>query len=147
MISNWYKSETGNEEQPVALDNTSSNEYVYVRRNFERVEVENQNTEEDPDAEPTYKWVYEEQKVSKEDWNTYESIIQNENNIKVNDGGLLDLADIISSHDDAISDLAEIVSDLVEQVQNTEAEDTPATDETDSESEDDTDNDVDVEVE
>lgn len=39
----------------------------------------------------------------------------NEKNIEVADGGLIDVADIVSSHDEAITELASIVSNIKEE--------------------------------
>ena len=112
MITEWYKAESAEEEQPLDIDNTSSEEYVYVRKDFKHVEVEPMHDEEDV----TYKWVYMEQKVSKDDWNTYVSIINAQKAITVSDGGLMDIANIVSDHDGAITELAEIVSNLAERI-------------------------------
>lgn len=73
----WYKSETGNTEIPSEVDTTSSRVYVYLRKDFERKTREPMQEGE----EPTEYWEYMEQKIKKEDWEMYQSLIQNENNI------------------------------------------------------------------
>lgn len=108
----WYQTETYSEAQPPEFDTTSSKVYNYARKDFERVE------ETDPTTEETRKkWVFQEQKIKKEDWNFYQSIMANKKAISLNDGGLEEIADIISNHDEAIMELANIVSDLIENLQ------------------------------
>lgn len=46
----------------------------------------------------------------------------NEKSIDITDGGLMDVANILSSHDEAITELASVVSNMSEELSNTESE-------------------------
>lgn len=46
----------------------------------------------------------------------------NEKNLDTTDGGLMDVANILSSHDEAITELASIVSNMSEDLSNKESE-------------------------
>lgn len=68
---NWYYSE-GN-ERPAIVDEISSKKWVYIRRNIEEFERED---ETDPTIkEKFYKW--EEMKIPKENYPIYELEVQN----------------------------------------------------------------------
>lgn len=71
----WYVAQcSGN--KPAEIDNTSSQIYVYVRKNFEQT-IQNVENEE----EPLTIWQYEEQKIRKEDWEVYAAALQNSSDI------------------------------------------------------------------
>lgn len=80
----WYKNENGTTEKPVAIDQESSKVYVYVRKNFVEVEA----TEEIPAH-----WAWMEQKVRKDDWATYQEVM---------------------NHSDALDDVYEALTELAE---------------------------------
>lgn len=46
----------------------------------------------------------------------------NEESIEITDGGLIDVADVLSSHDEAITELASIVSSLSDESSEEESE-------------------------
>lgn len=72
---NWYYSE-GN-ERPAIVDEISSKKWVYIRRNIEEFERED---ETDPTIkEKFYKW--EEMKIPKENYPIYELEAQNAANL------------------------------------------------------------------
>lgn len=72
---NWYYSE-GN-ERPAIIDEISSKKWVYIRRNIEEFERED---ETDPTIkEKFYKW--EEMKIPKENYPIYELEVQNAANL------------------------------------------------------------------
>lgn len=72
---NWYYSE-GN-ERPAIVDEISSKKWVYIRRNIEEFERED---ETNPTIkEKFYKW--EEMKIPKENYPTYELEVQNAANL------------------------------------------------------------------
>lgn len=73
----WYKSETGNTEKPSEIDTESSRVYVYLRKDFEKKIREPIQEGE----EPTKYWEYMEQKIKKEDWETYQRLTSNENDL------------------------------------------------------------------
>lgn len=71
----WYYAESG--DRPETVDQVSSKKWVYVRRNIEEFERED---ETDPTIkEKFYKW--EEMKVSKDDWELYIMAERNTANI------------------------------------------------------------------
>lgn len=72
---NWYYSE-GN-ERPAIVDEISSKKWVYIRRNIEEFERED---ETDPTIkEKFYKW--EEMKIPKENYPIYKLEVQNAANL------------------------------------------------------------------
>lgn len=71
----WYYAESN--ERPAIVDETSSKKWVYVRRNIEEFERED---ETDPTIkEKFYRW--EEMKIRKEDYPIYQSEVQNSANL------------------------------------------------------------------
>ena len=71
----WYYAE--GKERPAIVDETSSKNWVYVRRNIEDFEHED---ETDPTIkEKFYRW--EEMKIRKEDYPIYQLEVQNAANI------------------------------------------------------------------
>lgn len=83
----WYKAQMVGSLQPPEIDNFSSQEYVYIRKNIQQIETEN---EEDPTT-----WEYDEQKIRKEDWELYQNIITNTNDITDVQLALCDLYEMI----------------------------------------------------
>ena len=82
----WEKRES--KEQPNVLDETSSRVYNYVRKN---IHTETRTVE---GVEETF-YVYDEQKIRKEDWDTYETVIRNEADIADVTDALVELAALI----------------------------------------------------
>ena len=78
----WKTSESAT--RPTELDTVSSKAYNYVRRNIR---------EEDRDGEVCY--VFEEQRVRKEDWDTYMSVAQNTQDVADINDALIELAELI----------------------------------------------------
>jgi hypothetical protein len=71
----WYYAE--GKERPAIVDETSSKKWVYVRRNIEEFERED---ETDPTIkEKFYRW--EEMKIPKENWELYKAVERNTANI------------------------------------------------------------------
>lgn len=71
----WYYAESN--ERPAIVDKFSSKKWVYIRRNIEEFERED---ETDPTIkEKFYKW--EEQKILKENYPIYELEVQNAANL------------------------------------------------------------------
>ncbi len=64
----WYKSESN--ERPKIIDKTSSRVYVYVRKNIEEVE------REDEQANKYIVYIYDEMKVPKEVYGIFEEQMQ-----------------------------------------------------------------------
>lgn len=62
--------------KPLEIDSTSSNEYVYIRRNFEEVP----NYDQEGEIVGSH-WRYEENKIKKSDWEIYESITSTEQKV------------------------------------------------------------------
>lgn len=69
----WYYAE--GKERPAIVDETSSKKYVYIRRNIEEFEREDDMGE----TETFYHW--EEQKIPKEDYPIYQRVVTNTANI------------------------------------------------------------------
>lgn len=57
--------------KPEEIDKTSSKEYVYVRRDIEEV------TETDTEGNEVTKYVYQENKIPKSDWEYYQQLENN----------------------------------------------------------------------
>ncbi len=75
----WRWVENSSSEKPEAIDETSSNSVVYVRKNFIHIEaVEDQNDSENNVPEH---WKYQEQVITKEEWPAYYNSIVNSANI------------------------------------------------------------------
>jgi len=66
----WYECENGNSARPADVDTTSSQVYVYVRRNFEFIP---EHTEGETVIPGHYRW--EETKIPKDAWTICEQVI------------------------------------------------------------------------
>jgi len=82
----WKIAENGNSVKPETFDTTSSKKWNYIRKEFELIEA----TDDMPEH---WKWL--ENKISKEDWETYQNVMEH--------GQALD--DVY----DALTELAEII--------------------------------------
>ena len=80
----WIKSECIG-HKPEEIDNTSSGVYVYVRKDFEESQTEEGET----------KWTYLEQKIEKEDWDTYQQVMNNTTDISDLTDAVIELAGIL----------------------------------------------------
>lgn len=80
----WRKSESI--VKPAELDTTSSKRWNYIRKDFELVEA----TEDFPEH-----WEYLENKVLKEDWETYTKVIDHGEALEDVYDALAELAEII----------------------------------------------------
>ena len=74
--------------RPAELDTTSSKKYNYVRRNI----TEEQRTEE---GKTVTVYVFEEQKILKEDWDTYTNVMRNTQDVADITDALIELAELI----------------------------------------------------
>lgn len=72
----WIESENSDSTKPLEIDNTSSRAYVYVRKDFEEVPAYDQEG-----TQIGTHWKYKENKVNREDWETYTDIINTQNDI------------------------------------------------------------------
>ena len=72
----WKQSENASPEKPVAIDETSSNTTVFVRRNFVKIPERTVDDMVIPEH-----WVYEEEHVPKDQWTTYRASMENSANI------------------------------------------------------------------
>lgn len=72
----WIESENSDSTKPLEIDNTSSRAYVYVRKDFEEVPTYDQEG-----TQIGTHWKYKENKVNREDWETYTDIINTQNDI------------------------------------------------------------------
>ena len=82
----WYKVEGGT-ARPDVIDTTSSKKYNYTRRNIEHLE----ETEDLPE-----RWVWEEQKIEKENWDTYQATTENTSTLEDVQEALIEIAGIIT---------------------------------------------------
>lgn len=82
----WEKRES--KERPSVLDTTSSRVYNYVRKNIEQ---ETRQGEEGPE---TF-YVFDEQKILKEDWDTYENVVRNTQDVADVMDALVELAALV----------------------------------------------------
>lgn len=82
----WERRES--KERPATLDTTSSKIYNYVRKN---IRTETRDVAEDQET----LYVFDEQKVRKEDWDTYENVIRNSADIEDITDALVELAGLI----------------------------------------------------
>jgi hypothetical protein len=80
----WIKSECIG-HKPDEIDSTSSKIYVYVRKDFEESKTE----------EGAEKWTYMEQKILKEDWDTYKQVMANTSDVSDLTDAVIELAGII----------------------------------------------------
>lgn len=83
----WKISENSDSIKPAEIDTTSSKVYNYIRRNF----VEVQSYDENGEESGTH-WRYEENKVRKEDWETYQQVAINTSEIADIEDALCDLS-------------------------------------------------------
>ncbi len=81
----WELTHSSAEEQPEALDTTSSQVYNYIRKDFKRIEVTH-------DEITTYEWEYLECKIAKEDWDIFEEVMQNKSDIAMIEDALCELS-------------------------------------------------------
>ena len=82
----WYNVEYSN--IPLEVDDISSSEYVYVRRNITKKEKKNED-----DIGIVY--TCEEQKVPKKDWELYEKVLSHNVELTEIQDALIELAGII----------------------------------------------------
>lgn len=82
----WEKRES--KERPSVLDTTSSRVYNYVRKSIEQ---ETRQGEEGPE---TF-YVFDEQKILKEDWDTYENVVRNTQDVADVMDALVELAALV----------------------------------------------------
>lgn len=79
----WYTVESGIE--PSEIDNTSSEIYVYLRKDIVKVEDEEKGTH----------YEYLEQKIKKDDWDMYKQIISNTSDLADVQDALIELAEMV----------------------------------------------------
>lgn len=84
----WYQAENGSANKPSAIETALSSKYVYVRKNFVKIE-------EDVERQTPEHWTYLEQKISKEDWDTYQQVMTNKTDLTDVNAALIELAGII----------------------------------------------------
>lgn len=83
----WYYSEATT--PPQQIDDTSSKKYVYVTKDAEEFE-----REIDGETVTMYRW--QEQKIAKADWELYQSVMKNTGDISDANDALIELAELIS---------------------------------------------------
>ena len=66
----WKIVENSTSEKPEAIDESSSNSIVYVRKDFKEIE-----------AEDSTHWQYLENEIPKADWETYKTLLSTQESI------------------------------------------------------------------
>lgn len=64
----WKRVQGSQEEMPIEMDNTSSKIYIYLRKNIERVTVENET-----DGTTSELWEYDEAKLTHNEYLIYQA--------------------------------------------------------------------------
>lgn len=82
----WYRNENGSNVKPEAVDRTSSKAYVYVRKDFSMIK----GTDEIPEH-----WEWLEQKVQREDWETYQTVMEHSSALDDVYAAMAELAEMI----------------------------------------------------
>jgi len=96
----WHRCENGQDSRPVEVDDFSSHVYVYVRRNITHVD----GTEERP---AHYEW--DELKIPRESWESWEQSEMNADAIEEMAGISADNADMVEVLSQAVEELASII--------------------------------------
>lgn len=76
----WKTVENSSSVKPDAIDRTSSQAVVYIRKDFEKVP----NVDEEGNPTQGTHWKYKEQTIPKEDWAAYEKAIEADSKCDVN---------------------------------------------------------------
>ena len=87
----WYRVENDNDVQPNGLDVTSSQIYNYIRKDFEFIPAQ----EEEEGSVITAHWSFLENKILKQDWETYMQISEHETALDDVYAALTELAELI----------------------------------------------------
>ena len=82
----WRRVENGSSTKPAKIDTVSSKKWNYIRKDFELIEA----TEEIPEH-----WAWMENKVSKEDWETYTAVLEHTDALGDVYAALTELAEMI----------------------------------------------------
>lgn len=82
----WIKSSNSNSTKPSALDTTTSRKFVYIRKDFE----EKPSYDQEGEQTGTH-WEYLENKIPKEDWETYQQVMENTSSIATLEDAICDL--------------------------------------------------------
>ena len=83
----WYHNENGDSIKPSSLDNTSSKQYVYVRKNFILIEAQ---------GDSAAHWSWDEVKIPKADWVIYESVMNHDAALEDVYTALAELAELMT---------------------------------------------------
>lgn len=89
----WYKSQNGDANKPQAVDESSSKKVVYVRKDFEQIEVS-----DGEDGTKTV-WTWLETKVPKNDWEAFRMAWKNASDISDLTDALVELAEILTGEE------------------------------------------------
>lgn len=72
----WKLTENSNSEKPLEIDETSSQTYAYIRKDFKEIPV----TDEEGEETGT-RWQYMENAIPKADWETYKDLLTTQDKI------------------------------------------------------------------
>ena len=87
----WYRNENGSSVKPAAIDQTSSGQYVYIRKNFRLIE----ESVEGEQVIPKH-WEWYETKILKDDWEIYLEVMDHGSALDDVYAALTELAEIIA---------------------------------------------------
>lgn len=87
----WYANENGSDVRPAETDQSTSKIYVFVRKSFELIPA-------DGEERPAH-WRWQEQKIRKADWETYQKIIGHDVALDDVYAALTELAEIIAGEE------------------------------------------------
>ena len=90
----WYKCQNGIDVKPAALDRTSSQNYVYVRKDFEAVPASGEGNLFIPAH-----WEWMEMKIPKKDWDVYQQVMEHGEALDDVYAALTELADLIAGEE------------------------------------------------
>lgn len=100
----WVRSENGDGIRPPEVDDTSSKQYVYVRRNLALVE----GTDEVPEH-----WEWDELRVPRDSWESWEQSDMNAEAMADLSGLASDIAETLDGYGDAIAELSAMLSEIM----------------------------------
>lgn len=87
----WKLVENSKAEKPLEIDETSSQTYVYVRKDFEEIPTIDANGEEVGSH-----WRYMEQKIKKEDWEVYKQLMSHESSLTDTEMAIVGLYEMLT---------------------------------------------------
>lgn len=94
----WKYAECIGETKPEEIDERSSEQYVYIRKNITEKKVYDEE-----ENEIGIRYEYEENTVKKKDWELYKSIFETEKTVEKHERNLIELIEITVNHEYALT--------------------------------------------